>query len=194
MPVEASFADVLALLETVVAWFLGLLLAAAALHKLSARSRARRAAGDLLGLSWGGAGIAVGAAIAIETVAGVCLFGATLRGIGALLAAALWAVYLGLIGRALLAGRRDLDCGCSFGKAHRPLGSWQLLRAGCLALLAATVAGLAYAPALVGAASAAGLGVAECTSSALAALALLSLYGALDHVLALAPLRIGALR
>jgi len=190
----------LILLETELAWFMALLLAGAALHKLFARARARRAAGELLRVSLRGAGVAAAAAIAIEIAASLCLGYAPWRGVGASLAAALWAVYLGLICRAIISGRKELDCGCSFAKAHRPLGRWQILRTACLSLLAAALAALAYHPGVYAydpaafSASAAGFGLAAFTSEALAALALLALYAALDHVLALAPPRAGALR
>jgi hypothetical protein len=194
MHVDPSVAAVLALLQTEVAWFLALLLAGAALHKQIAHTRARRAAGDLLGCSWRSAGIAVAAAALVEAVAALGLGYASSRWLGALLAAALWAVYLGLIGRAIVRGRRDLDCGCSFGQAHRPLGRWQVLRTAGLCLLAAAVAALAHVPGIADAASVAAPGLAELTSEALAPLALLALYAALDHCLALAPLRAGASR
>jgi hypothetical protein len=181
-------------LATEIAWFLALLLAGAALHKLVARARARRAAGDLLGCSSRVAGIAAGAAALVEGVAAVCLGYASSRWLGALLAAALWAVSLGLIGRAISHGRSHLDCGCSFGKAHQPLGRRQVLRTACLCLLAAGVAGLTYDPASNGTASATSPDFAQLTCEVLAAPALLALYAALDHVLALAPLRTGAVR
>jgi len=194
MHADPSLAAVLALLQTEVAWFLALLLAGAALHKLSARTRAQRAAGDLLKCSWRSAGIAAAAAALVEGVAALCLGYAASRRFGALLATALWAVYLGLLVRAIIQGRRDLDCGCSFGQAHRPLGRWQVLRAAALCLLAAAVAALTYDPGSSGAASASAPGLAALTSEALAPLALLALYAALDHCLALTPLRTGALR
>jgi hypothetical protein len=199
MALDSSDAAILATLETEAAWFLALLLAGASLHKLFAPTRARRVAGDLLGWSRRGAAVAAATATATEGVAAACLIEASSRGVGALIAAALWALYLGLIGRAIIQGRRDLDCGCSFGRAHRPLGRWQLLRTACLCVLAAAVAGLAWDPGVHGAAIAAGSGPAGSgpagfASEVLAALALLALYAALDHVLALAPLRAGALR
>ena len=194
MHVAPSVAAVLALLQTEVAWFLALLLAGAALHKLIAHARAQRAAGDLLKRSWRSAGIAAAAAALVEGVAALCLGNAASRRFGALLATALWAVYLGLLVRAIIQGRRDVDCGCSFGQAHRPLGRWQVLRTVGLCLLATAVAALAHDPGISGAASAAAPSLAELTSAALAPFALLALYAALDHSLGLVPLRAGALR
>jgi hypothetical protein len=193
MRLDSSVAGVLAPIETDLAAFLALVLAAAALHKLRSPTRARRAAGELLGFSSRGAGIATAAAAAIEAAAAACLLDASWRWVGALLAAALWAVYLGLMGRAILGGRRELDCGCSFGKAHRPLGSWHILRTGSLMLLAA-VAAAGLDPTVQGLAGVSGMSLGELACETLAALAFLGLYVALDHVLALGPLRAGARR
>ena len=90
--------------------------------------------------------------------------------------------YLWLILRAIAQGRRDADCGCSFGAGQRPLGAYHVARN----------AGLTGAALLVaaGAASATGPVIA---SQILAALALLALYGALDEVMSLTAPRAGAL-
>jgi hypothetical protein len=85
-----------------------------------------------------------------------------------------------LIVRAILQNRRDVDCGCSFGPAAGHLGAFQLARNATLALLAA---GTWLADR--------GGGVAISSSQILAGTALLALYGALDQVMGLKPLRTG---
>jgi len=194
MGLDSPVAGVLALIETETAWFLALLLAGAALHKLLAQTRARRAAGELLGVSWRVAAIAAGAAIAIEGLAAFCLVDPNSRAVGAALAAVLWSVYLGLMGRAIFVGRREVDCGCSFGKAHRPLGPWQMLRTGSLMLLAVWVAVAGLEPAVQGWAGASAASLGELSCECLAAFAFLALYVALDHVLGLAALRDGVMQ
>lgn len=193
MSAEFPMAGVLAVLCAETAWFLALVLAGAALHKLYAQSRARRAAAELLGVSWRGAGLAVWVAAATEGLAALCVVNPSSRGAGASLAAVLFAVYLGVMARAIFVGRRQIDCGCSFGTTHRPLGSWQILRTASLMLLAAAVAGLAHGPAVREFASVYATSPGELACESMAALAFLALYVALDHVLALRPLRDGVL-
>jgi hypothetical protein len=105
------------------------------------------------------------------------------RAAGAVLAALIWSGYLALILRSIARGRRDVDCGCTFGAARRPLGTYPVVRNMGLAVMAAVVA--------LGSASAAAAAVIG--SQILAALALLALYCALDQVMALTPPRIGEL-
>ena len=124
---------------------------------------------------------ALGAAVAAELGAAVLLVLPAQRAAGAILAALLWAVYLGLILRAIAQGRRDVDCGCSFGQSQRPLDAFQVTRSAALLGIALLVAG----------ASAMSGSVAVQGSQILGACALLALYGALDQVLALRPLRPG---
>lgn len=99
---------------------------------------------------------------------------------GGLLACVLWTAYLTLLLRAIVSGRRDLDCGCSFGPAHR-LGSFQIVRNGVL---------LGFAMLVVATCALSGSDKIQ-VSQVLAAFALLALYGALDQVMALQPLRGG---
>jgi hypothetical protein len=103
------------------------------------------------------------------------------RAAGAALAASLLGVYLALILRAILQGRRDADCGCSFGRSRRPLGAFD---AGRNAVLTALALGVALASARAAAPIAA--------SQALGAVSLLALYTALDQVMGLQPMRKGA--
>ncbi len=84
---------------------------------------------------------------------------------------------------ALAQGRREVDCGCSFGPTSKPLGSFQIARNLVLAALAVFIA---WASAFRGTAPTQGIFV-------LGGLALLALYGALDQVMALQPLRRGEL-
>jgi hypothetical protein len=99
--------------------------------------------------------------------------------------------------RASAQGRRDVDCGCTFGMAHRPLGPFQVTRN---ALLIGMAALAAVGGALAGAGGAVGVGGAPASaggvalgtgSEILAALALAALYGALEQVMSLTPPRGG---
>jgi len=197
MPASASISAILELVEIQLAVFLALLLSVAAVHKMIWRARARRAAGALTGMEWSRAGVAVKLATLAELGAAGLLAIPALRVGGALLAALLWSVYFALIARSIVVGRRDADCGCSFGASQRPLGPYQLLRCASLVLLAFLVAGLCVmragrdgAVASLGSAS----GPAMLISEGFAAVAMLAIYAALDHLMALRPLRAGEIR
>lgn len=198
MPAPASISAVFELVEIQLAVFLALLLSVAAVHKMFWRARARRAAGMLTGMAWRSAGVAVALAALSELGAAGLLAMPAFRADGALLAAVLWSLYFIVIARSIVRGRRDVDCGCSFGAAHRSLGPFQLLRCATLVLLALIVAGLCLmpagrdgAPAGLGGASG---GAAMLITEGLAAVAMLALYAALDHLMALRPLRAGDIR
>ena len=197
MPATASIWAVLELVEIQLAVFLALLLSVAAVHKMIWGARARRAAGTLTGMEWSRAGVAVKLATFAELGAAGLLAIPAFRAGGALLAALLWSVYFALIARSIVVGRRDADCGCSFGAAHRPLGPYQLLRGASLVLLALAVAALcamrAGRDAAVASLGGAG-GSAMLISEGLAAVAMLAIYAALDHLMALRPLRAGDIR
>jgi hypothetical protein len=190
--------------EAPLAEFLSLLLATAALHKALRPDRARRAVAELTGLDWTLAGWALAMAAAAEALAALGLEWSVSRRDAALLAAGLWAAYGACIAAALLRGRRDLDCGCSFGATHRPLGRFHLVRNALLVALALGVALLAAIPGQPGSIDAGAIDAAvavdgvgagvRLASAALAALALFALYGALDHVMALGELRRGGVR
>jgi hypothetical protein len=191
MPDSAHLWSVVALVETPAAWFLALLLGVAAAHKLLWRRRALTAVSGLTGLSSWPAGLALGAALGVEMLAAIALLLPDYRTQGALLAALLWSLYLASMVRTLLSRRGAVDCGCSFGKAHRPLGRFQMLRTAALAALAFAIgmqpagliaeAGNVSLPALL-------------LTQALCACALLALYAALDAVMSLDALRPGVLR
>ncbi len=160
--------------------FLALLLLASAIHKAIRWPHTQRVIRDFAGIPAAASSMTALAAALIEALAAVLLFAPAERPAGAVLAALLWAAYLALIVRAVVHGRRDVDCGCSFGRAHRPLGAYQVLRNAVLVFLALLVT-----------VSAAGGSVPVSAAQVWAACALLALYGALDQVMALQPLRRG---
>jgi len=174
--------DVMRILIAQLAAFLALLLLASAVHKAIRWPHTRRVVRDFAGVPAAAAPVTALAAALAEALAAALLFAPAYRPAGALLAALLWVAYLALIVRAIAQGRRDVDCGCSFGRAHRPLGAFQGARNAALVFLALLVA-----------VPAAGGGVPVTASEVLAACALLALYGALDQVMALQPLRRGEL-
>lgn len=165
--------------------FLSLLLLVSAAHKMLRRERALRAARDLGGISRGAAAWIVAALAAAEASAGVLLWVPDARPAGAGLAALIWSLYCAALLRAVATGRSEVDCGCSFGEAHRALGAFQWMRALVLALLSAFVA-LAARNRGAGAASAEDL-----ATQLLAGFGMLAVYGALDQLTALRPLRAG---
>jgi hypothetical protein len=180
---EASMIETGQVLAAQLAIFQALLLAASAVHKASTWSRSLGVMRQFGGVPRSLAPTALGTVIASEFVAAVLLLVPAYRAAGAILAAALWTVYLALILRAILRNRRDLECGCSFGPSSRPLGTFQLLRNGVLSGMAIGIAGV----------SAVAGGVPVELSQVLGGVALLALYGALDQVMALQPLRSGEL-
>jgi Methylamine utilisation protein MauE len=180
---EASMIETGQVLAAQLALFQALLLAASAVHKASAWSRSRGVMQQFGGVPRSLASTALGTVIASEFVAAVLLLVPAYRAAGAILAAALWTVYLGLILRAILQNRRDLECGCSFGPSSRPLGAFQLVRNAVLTVMALGIAGMSVVAAAV---------PVE-LSQVLGGVALLALYGALDQVMALQPLRSGEL-
>lgn len=180
---DASMVAAIQALSGQFAAFLALLLTASAVHK-AARWRhswsvVRQFAGAPLSLT--SASLAM--AVACELSAAVLLMLPSWRAAGAMLAAVIWAAYLVLILRAIGQDRRHVDCGCSFGSSGRPLGFFQVTRNAVLTGLALFVAAVS---ALRG-------GVSIEGSQLLGASALMALYGALDQVMALQPLRSGEL-
>lgn len=135
-----SASAVIRLAAAQLAAFCALLLIASAAHKLLRGSRSRRAAGELAGVSPRRAALLVASAAIAEMSAGCLLSIAPLRVAGAALAAAIWALYGATLALAVARGRTDLDCGCSFTVAARPLGVYQVSRSLGLAGLACAVA------------------------------------------------------
>jgi hypothetical protein len=161
--------------------FLAFLLAASATHKWWRWERTVAVVRDFVGLPRAAAPAAAAIVGLLEWSAAVLLFVPPYRVLGALLAATTLTLYLALIVRALSAGHRDVDCGCSFGPARHSLGAFEVSRNAVLAAMALFVAG-----------SAARGGPVIALSQVLAAAAMLALYGALDQVMGLRPMRQGA--
>jgi hypothetical protein len=181
---EASLAGVGEELAVQLAAFQAVLLLASGLHKLLRRGRTQEVLQDFAGVPRALAPIAVVLVSFAEILAGSLLWVPGLRAAGGALAVLIWSGYLLLIVRAIAQGRREVDCGCSFGSGHAKLGTYQVARNLCLI-------GTAVLLALV---SAAGLAQPVAAAQIPAAVALLVLYGALDQVMALAPPRAGEVR
>ena len=180
----ASVSGVLQILALHAAAFLALLLASAGVHKLIQRGRAKRAIHEFVGVPISWAAPLAAAAALTEVIAAALLWMPGSRALGAGIAGALSATYLLLMLRSLSQGRRDVDCGCSFGGAHHPLGAFHVARNTLLTLAAAGVALTA---------TAAGGAPAIGAPQILAGVAMLALYAALDQVMALQPPRAGEL-
>jgi hypothetical protein len=179
----ASMPGICGELATQLAAFLGFLLAASGAHKFLRQDRVRAAAREFAGVPGRLAPAAVAAMAGAELLASLLLWVPKSRAAGAALAALIWGGYWLLMLRAIARGARAVDCGCTFGAAHRSLGTFQVLRGAALVALAGFTA-------VAGAACGAGLISA---AQILAAAALLSLYGALDQAMALEPPRAGEL-
>ena len=177
----ASLLGILQALAVQLAAFMAALLLASGLHKLTRRRRIQAAINELVGLSRRLAPLVAGAVAAAELLAGGLLLTSSHRAIGAALAVTIWGAYLLLILRAIVQGRLDIDCGCTFGAARHPLRSYHVARNAVLTGIALLVA-VVPAP---------GTSVPLAAAQILAALGLLALYGALDQVMALQPLRSG---
>jgi hypothetical protein len=183
MTAAAPTLGVIQLLIAQLAAFLALLLLASGLHKWIRRDRTREAIHEFAGVSRRLAPAAAASIASAEMIAAALLLTESYRTAGGLLAALIWGGYLALILRAILQGRRDVDCGCSFGATRRPLGAFHVMRNVVLA----------GAAVLVSAGAATGFGGPIVPSQVLPALALLALYGALDQVMGLTPPRDGVL-
>jgi len=171
--------EVAAVLLAQLAAFLALLLAASAAHKALSWRRTRSVVQNFAGVPHAAAAAAAAAAGALEGLAGLLLVLPDQRRAGAALASVILAVYLALIARAVAQQRGAVDCGCSFGAGARQLGTFEIARNAVL--LAAALLLLAFADAVA----------PLVPSQLLAACALLALYGAVDQLTALQPLRRG---
>jgi hypothetical protein len=183
MTAAASVLGVVQSLVVQLAAFEAVLLLASGLHKMIRRERTQAVVREFAGVPRDLAPFAAVAAALLELLASVLLWTPATRVAGSMLAVLIWGGYLALILRAIAQGKRDVDCGCTFGAARRPLGVFQVARNVMLAAVAL----------LVAAGSAAGATVPAVPSQILAALVLLALYGALDQVMALTPPRSGEL-
>jgi uncharacterized membrane protein YphA (DoxX/SURF4 family) len=164
-----------------IAAFLAFLLAASAVHKWWRWGSTLEVVRDFGGVPRGAAAAAAVTVGIVEWLSAALLFVPSYRVLGALIASIVLTVYLALIARSMLEGRRDVDCGCSFGPARRSLGGFEVGRNAVLAAMALFVA-----------ASAVRGGPVIAPSQVLAAAAMLALYAALDQVMALRPMRPGA--
>jgi Methylamine utilisation protein MauE len=180
---ETSLVGAVQSLTAQMAAFQAFLLAAAAVHKAARWTHSLTVVQQFAGVPGTLAASSLGAATAAELAAGALLLVPAYRATGAVLAALLWTLYVALIIRAVVQGRRDVDCGCGFGPTSRPLGRFQIVRNVMLAALAVCIA---WVSAFHGAAAIQGTFV-------VGGLGLLALYGALDQVMALRPLRSGEL-
>lgn len=172
-------AEALRALAAQAACFAAALLSVSAFHKVSDWSRAASVVREFAGVPRAWVHPVLCAVVLAELTAAACLVMPTRSATGGMLAGAIWMVYLGLIVRAIRQGRRDADCGCSFGPTARPLGLFHIARNASLAALAGFCAW-------------AGVGTGGVQiSQFLGAAALLALYGAVDQVMALQPLRGG---
>jgi hypothetical protein len=178
---DASTAEVLRLLIAQVAAFEALLLAASGIHKALRWRHTLSVIQTFGGVPKSLAAAAAAAVIGGEWLAGAALLMPAPRTLGAALAALIWGGYLALIVRAVARGRRDVDCGCSFGPTRHALGSHHIARNAVLMGLALSIA--VTVPL--------GHGIPVQGVQVLAACTLLALYGALDQVMALQPPRRG---
>jgi uncharacterized membrane protein YphA (DoxX/SURF4 family) len=173
----ASMPDVVQFLVAQLAAFQAALLIASGVHKWLHRGRTQTVVREFARVPRRIAPVAVVLIAGAELLTGVLLLIPACRAAASVLAAMIWCAYLLLILRAIGRGRREVDCGCTFGSAHRPLGVYQVARNAGLVCMALLVAG----------ASATGDATALFASQVLAAIALLVLYGALDQTMALMP-------
>ena len=183
MTAAASMLGVMQVLIVQLAAFEAVLLLASGVHKMIRRDRTQAVVREFAGVPRKLAPFAVLAVAAAELLASLLLWMPASRAVGGMLAVLIWGGYLALILRAMALGRRNVDCGCTFGAAQRPLGAFQVARNVALT-------GMAL---LAAAGSAAGATGPVVASQILAALVLLALYGALDQVMALTPPRSGEL-
>jgi uncharacterized membrane protein YphA (DoxX/SURF4 family) len=175
----AGAQEIAGVLLAQIAAFLAALLIASAVHKVFSWRRTRAVVQEFGGVPRGAASAAALAACTSEVLAGVLLVLPDHRRAGAALATAILGVYLALIARAVARGRGGVDCGCSFGGGSRDLGKFEIVRNAVL--LAAALLLLACADGIA----------TTAPSQLLAACALLALYGAVDQLMALQPMRQG---
>jgi len=180
---DASLVGAVQSFAAQMATFQAMLLAASAVHKAARWTSSLAVMRQFAGVPGILAASSLGVATTVELAAGALLMMPAYRTAGAVLAALIWTLYVALIVRAVVQGRRDVDCGCSFGPASRPLGSYQIARNVVLAALAVFIACVS---------AFGGADPAQATF-VLGGLALVALYCALDQVMALRPLRSGEL-
>jgi hypothetical protein len=116
-----------------ITFFLAIVLAASAVHKLVERERLATATAQLLRLPAALGTVISLAVAALEALAAIALVIPDSRAIGALLAATIWGAYA-----IALASRygQSLDCGCNFGARAKPVDTFMVARAAGLSALA----------------------------------------------------------
>lgn len=159
--------------------FLALLLTVSAAHKALSWRRTLRVMEDFASVPPRAAFAAGFAACLLEALAAASLLVPDHRRAGASLAAVIFAMYLALIARVVVQRREEVDCGCSFGTGPKRLGPFEMARNGVLCGSALVLAAFAQDA------------VPIAPSQLLAACALLALYGAIDQLMALQPMRRG---
>ncbi|MEO8466976.1 MAG: MauE/DoxX family redox-associated membrane protein [Gammaproteobacteria bacterium] len=120
--------EVLALAMAQVGEFLALLLLVSGVRKWLWRERVVRAVHSLTEVPDGFAWVLALFASVGEVGGGVLMAMPATRQWGASIAIALWSVYLVLIYRAIVHGRRALDCDCSFSASRHLLGWFEVAR------------------------------------------------------------------
>lgn len=162
-------------ISSVLALFLAMVLAGAAIHKLVATERLAAAAARLTRMPLVlGKPISFSAA-AIEAGAALALLAPQARWVGAGLAVGLWLIYGLALWSAWRREERSLDCGCSFGSRNTGISAFSIARPLGLAALAALLCQLPAGPVTI--------------ESVFAALTFFSLYLAAGELAALPPLR-----
>ncbi len=120
-------------------YFLAIVLASAAAHKLVARDRLGLAAAQLTGVPPAlGQPLSLSAA-AIEAAGAVALLVPIARPVGCVVALLLWSTYALLLWRARQHGKR-FDCGCSLSGPSRSTEVYPAIRAAGLAAMAGVAA------------------------------------------------------
>jgi uncharacterized membrane protein YphA (DoxX/SURF4 family) len=178
----SAASEVAGVLLAQLAAFLTVLLIVSAAHKALTWQRTRAVVQNFAGVPRRAASAAAVAACALEALAGLLLVLPDQRRAGAALATTILGLYLALITRAVAQRRGVVDCGCSFGESSRRLGSFEIARNAMLFAFALLLFVFADASAPLA------------PSQLLAACALLALYGAVDQLAALQPMRQGTVR
>lgn len=114
--------------------------AVTAYHKLAAPAEFRNLVAEYRIVPAAAVGLVAGALPCMELVAAIGLTLSSLRRGAALLSIALLIIFTSALLINLARGRRDLDCGCHFGKARTPISPGLLVRNAMVALCLIPVA------------------------------------------------------
>lgn len=118
---------------------LAVLLIVAGIHKAFDRKRMIEVLREFAGLPARWAPLALVCVVSLELATGVALAWPSARFSGGMAAMFLWAGYAALLLRSVLAGERDVDCGCGFQTGREPIGYLYVTRAVALAGAAAVI-------------------------------------------------------